>query len=71
MLDAGISSTERIGRFWGIVPYRAEGHHPAASAGSDAAAEQRPARAQAQSWSGQSQIGKTIEDALRSAGLMK
>jgi poly(hydroxyalkanoate) depolymerase family esterase len=71
MLDAGISSTERIGRFWGIVPDRAEGQHSAASAGPAAAAEQRPARAQAQSWSGQSQIGKTIEDALRSAGLMK
>ncbi|HUG45376.1 MAG TPA: PHB depolymerase family esterase [Sphingomicrobium sp.] len=75
MLEAGISSTRLIGRFWGIAP---DQDLPSiAPARPDKAAEQRPQpaqpaqAAQASAWSGQAGIGKTIEDALRSAGLMK
>ena len=56
MLGAGISSTYLIARFWGIVPERAEGRSQPAKAA--------PAPAQ-------SGVAKTIEDALRTAGLMK
>ena len=76
MLDAGISSTQLIGRFWGIVPQGAEDRRPAAPASHARTDERRPrtaapARSNGQASTGQSSIGKTIEDALRSAGLMK
>ncbi len=70
MLDAGISSTDRIGRFWGIVPDRADdstGVDPAVPAGR---AEPRP-QPKVATWSSQTGVQKTIEDALRSAGLTR
>lgn len=70
MLEAGISSTHLIGRFWNIVPDHADDSHSSASA-APPRPEPRPKPAAA--WSRQAQAGvqKTIEDALRSAGLMK
>ena len=55
MLDAGISSTYRIARVWGIVPEQAEDRAPRAVKAAPAP----------------SGVAKTIEDALRTAGLMK
>lgn len=71
MLEAGISSTRLIGRFWGIVPDHAQESRPTAPASSAGAAERRPQAADTAVGFGQAGIGKTIEDALRSAGLMK
>ncbi len=66
MLDAGISSTRLIARFWGLVP---EETRDRSHAGPKPAARARPAEAIA--WPGQAAITKTIEDALRSGGLIK
>jgi poly(hydroxyalkanoate) depolymerase family esterase len=69
LLDAGISSTRRTAQFWGIAKAASAGvSQPprAAAAPSTPAAE--PPRFVLQPPSG---IGKTIEDALRSAGLMR
>jgi poly(hydroxyalkanoate) depolymerase family esterase len=72
MLEAGISSTRLIGRFWGIVPAQGQDRPSIGPAESDGAAEWRPQAADAQAWSSsKAGISKTIEDALRSAGLMK
>lgn len=69
MLEAGISSTRLIGRFWGIVPDQqpddiatATHRRPPAPGLPPHQANLRPA---------DSAVGKTIENALRSAGLMK
>jgi poly(hydroxyalkanoate) depolymerase family esterase len=69
MLEAGISSTHLIGRFWSIVPDQADDCRSSASA-TPRAVEPRPEPAEA-AWSRQAGVQKTIEDALRSAGLMK
>lgn len=69
LLDAGISSTRRIARFWGIAKAprtAADRRARPARVPSSPAAE--PPRFVPQPASG---IGKTIEDALRSAGLMR
>lgn len=58
MLDVGLSSTDRIAAFWGIAPAAAEAHRRAAPA---TAAE--PARTGG--------VQQAIEDALRTAGLMR
>ncbi len=72
MLEAGISSTRLIGQFWNIVPDQAQEDRPAvAPAGPSGAAERRPQAAQTTALPGHSGVAKTIEDALRSAGLMK
>jgi poly(3-hydroxybutyrate) depolymerase len=71
MLEAGISSTHLIGRFWGIVSNQAEQHRSRTPAMDSRAAKPRPQLAQASAWTGPAGIGKTIEDALRAAGLMK
>ena len=64
MLDVGISSTLRIAGSWGLVPARA--------ARAKRAAPQptafRPAAPHAMSGT---DVGRVIEDALRSAGLMR
>jgi poly(hydroxyalkanoate) depolymerase family esterase len=69
MLEAGISSTLLSARFWGIVPDEAEDRRSAARGGDERAAELRPA-GQAPAWAGQASVQKSIQDALRSAGLM-
>lgn len=71
MLEAGISSTRLIGKFWGIVPDQAHDQPSTAPDWRYESAERHPQEAQAAAWSGHAGIGKTIEDALRSAGLMK
>jgi poly(hydroxyalkanoate) depolymerase family esterase len=70
MLDAGISSTRLIARFWGIVPDQAEDHRRRSPAASSEAVEQRPRQLDTSS-SVPPDTRRTIEDALRSAGLMK
>lgn len=80
MLEAGISSTRQIARFWGLIPAQAEVRTKPA-----AAAEPRALPASATSavpatkrGRGQSlrqpvtgDVGRVIEDALRAAGLMR
>jgi poly(hydroxyalkanoate) depolymerase family esterase len=63
MLDAGISSTRLIATFWGIVP-----DHPSVGRPRKPLADQ-PVRPAAAYRSGA--IQTTIEDALRSAGLLR
>jgi poly(3-hydroxybutyrate) depolymerase len=79
MLEAGISSTRRIARFWGLaasdrapsVDRRAVGSHPipapapAAAAGACATAARYPERVAGGG------VGQVIENALRAAGLMR
>ncbi len=72
MLDVGLSSTDRIAAFFGIgpaVPARAKkaGATRPQARPSGAAPRPRPA----QMASPAAGVQKTIEDALRSAGLMK
>ena len=82
MLDVGLSSTDRIAAFFGIGPEVAAGNGKAKRPGikprtgakrSDGAVRQRTPRLKrpAPAASPVSAIQKTIEDALRSAGLMK
>jgi len=78
MLDARISSTDRIAAFFGVVPARTEaakprpavkpGHSPAPVPARAIAAV---ARAPAFEAPPASDVQKVIEDALRAAGLMK
>ena len=70
MLDAGISSTHLIGRFWNIVPDQADYGRSIAPADAGGAAKlcQQPGQA---AWSRDTGVQKTIEEALRNAGLMK
>jgi poly(hydroxyalkanoate) depolymerase family esterase len=70
MLDAGISSTRLIARFWGIVSDEADERQSISPANGDEATELR-SPAEAPLSGSQSGVQKTIEDALRSAGLMK
>ena len=69
MLEAGISATSLIGRFWGITPQEADGL--IAPVIPRKPAEPRLRATSAAAWSNRAGVGKTIEDALRSAGLMK
>src|SRR5947209_2376923 len=71
MLEAGISSTRLIGRFWGIVPEQAQVRRfivPSAQP-EPTAPHQRPTNGP--EWSSGGGIKETIERAFRSAGLMK
>ena len=70
MLDAGISSTRLTAEFWGIVPIEAR-ERPIARTSSSPAADTSPEPAQDTVWPRRPAIRETIEDALRSAGLMK
>jgi feruloyl esterase len=74
MLDVGLSSTDRIASFFGIAP------HPAASPSKEAPAKvadpevRKPAPARqvsSQPQAAASGVQKVIEDALKSAGLMR
>ena len=77
MLEAGISSTRRIARFWGLASAPAEDRaevptrSPAATATPimTVPAERRGAQPQAQPLP--EAVGRVIEDALRAAGLMR
>ena len=82
MLDANISSTDRIAAFWGITEPAAEKARPAKSRRVDAPnlpaiptlqpqPQPRAARSRARPLpAAASSIQKTIEDALKAAGLM-
>jgi poly(hydroxyalkanoate) depolymerase family esterase len=70
LLDAGISSTRRIAQFWGLakeVKSAPAADRRPAPISPDASVQARPFVAPP----AQAGIGKTIEDALRSAGLMR
>lgn len=67
MLAAGISSTRLIARFWGIVPESIYTVVPVA----DVPAEARQTSVKAAQAPASQSIGDTIENALRTAGLMK
>ena len=71
MIDAGISSTSHIARFWGIVPDQADDGSAWVQEAPSGKSEPRPQPAEPARPSGQSSVQKTIEDALRNAGLMK
>jgi poly(hydroxyalkanoate) depolymerase family esterase len=68
MLDVGLSSTDRIAAFLGIAPAVAARSRERAAAPPRPSAGTRPAATASAPAGG---IQKTIEDALRSAGLMK
>ena len=70
MLEAGISSTRLIGRFWSIVPDESDASRFIAPSAVRGAAPLRPQPEQA-AWSSRGGVQRTIEDALRNAGLMK
>lgn len=84
MLDVGVSSTRAIADFWGIAQARTDSRTASAQPRSvvpydarpDAREQSRQARSEADtppasSSAGASGIQKTIEDALRAAGLMR
>ena len=71
MLDAGISSTRLIASFWGIAPEQTKVRTRPAAEASRATFERLSSRAEAVPLSQQAGIQRTIEVALRSAGLMK
>jgi poly(hydroxyalkanoate) depolymerase family esterase len=68
MLEAGISSTRLIGCFWGIVPAHSQGERASTTPAPSLKTTERP-----QAWipTSATEIRESIEDALRSAGLMK
>ena len=74
MLDVGLSSTDRIASFFGIAAHRASAPSKAAALKMEPEmrkpAQARPARAQ-QPQPAAGGVQKVIEDALRSAGLMR
>jgi poly(3-hydroxybutyrate) depolymerase len=70
MLDAGISSTARIAQFWGIAPKDAA-TKPAQAKATSQAAQAKPAPKAAEAAEAPSGVQRVIEDALRSAGLMR
>jgi poly(hydroxyalkanoate) depolymerase family esterase len=70
MLEAGISSTRLIARFWGIVIDEAGESHSIFREVHDGHAKPSP-QLETHTWANQSGVQKTIEDALRSAGLLK
>ena len=72
MLEAGVSSTHLIARFWDIVPDRAGQRPVTVSAELDTASTPQPrAPTESDPHAGQAKLQKTIEDALRTAGLMR
>jgi poly(hydroxyalkanoate) depolymerase family esterase len=71
MLDASISSTRLIASFWGIAPEQAKLGTRRAVETSPTTFERSPPGAEAVLLPQHAGIKRTIEDALRSAGLMK
>jgi poly(hydroxyalkanoate) depolymerase family esterase len=71
MLDASISSTRLIASFWGIAPEPAKVRTRPPAEALPTTFERSPPRAEAVLLPPQAGIQRTIEDALRSAGLMK
>ena len=71
MLEAGISSTRLISQFWSIVPDVPDEQRLIALAQPSGAAEGPTKATERLHWAGHAGVGKTIEDALRNAGLMK
>ncbi len=75
MLEAQISSTRHICRFWGLIPADEEAdiHHIAASPPATPKAPNRPGvPTGAERWPSPSgAVGQVIEDALRTAGLIR
>lgn len=76
MLEAGISSTQRIAAFWGLLAARAEARAKPAAAAPPPATPSRlrpevmsPQQGRARPAS--SGVARVIEDALRAAGLMR
>jgi poly(hydroxyalkanoate) depolymerase family esterase len=65
ILEAGVSSSLQIARFWGVADASAARHRPRA------AARQAPAPAPDASPFATTDVGETITRALRSAGLMR
>ena len=70
MLEAGISSTRLIGRFWSIVPDQEGESRSFDPVSARVGAEPRPQPRETDAWSSPAAVQKTIEEALRSAGLM-
>jgi poly(3-hydroxybutyrate) depolymerase len=73
MLDVGISSTQRICRFWGLAEGDVSTGRQAvapASAASNAPPASRP-HEEPRTPAAAAGVGKVIEDALRAAGLMR
>lgn len=70
MVEAGISSTHLISRFWGIVPHEDREMQNDLSRPSSPR-NQPPRRTQRSKQSSRPQIGKVIDDALRAAGLIR
>jgi poly(hydroxyalkanoate) depolymerase family esterase len=71
MLDASISSTRLIASFWGIAAEQTKARTPLAGKASSTTFERSPPRVEAVPLPQQAGIQRTIEDALRSAGLLK
>jgi hypothetical protein len=78
MLDVGLSSTDRIASFFGIAPYPAAATAAPARAKRTAGEPPRPRlvktpdpRPKQQPQPAAGGVQKVIEDALRSAGLMR
>lgn len=71
MLDARISSTRLIANFFGIAPEQAEASRRAAEAPIPARVERGRPMAEAAPLTRQAGIQRTIENALRSTGLMQ
>ncbi len=71
MLDAKISSTRLIASFWGIAPALTEARARPAAKTAPVRAEKLPPKIEASQHPRQAGIQRTIEDALRSAGLMR
>jgi len=71
MLEAGISSTRLIARFWSIVPDQAGDRRSATPRARPQQSSDTAKAAGGTAWSGPEAIAQTIERALRSAGLMR
>ena len=71
MLDANISSTLMIARFWGIAAEQPKARTRAAAEAQSIPSETPLNQAKAVLFPQQAGIQSTIEDALRSAGLLK
>jgi poly(3-hydroxybutyrate) depolymerase len=70
MLDASISSTRLVASFWGIAAEPTKSPMPPFAKASSTTFERLPPRAEAAPLPQQASIQRTIEDALRSAGLL-
>ena len=71
MLDASISSTRLIASFWGIAPEQTRALVRASMEGSPRTFERTPRHVEAVQMPQRIGIQRKIEDALRSAGLLK